>query len=100
MSSWYNTYPKPKISIDLIGLPLVLLDNRPPEDTQFGGMKMLIVQEKDRTDHIFKVMVTEQNIAAAVDLYVMKGCFTFRRSMDQRYGEVCEYIPPKKEEKP
>lgn len=95
MSSWYQKYPHSNRAVSLIDIELELTDI-PPEDTQFSGMKMLIVAQKGSLKR-WKVMVTEQDISKAVDLYIGEGCFTFRK--EGKYATVTSYEKPKHERK-
>lgn len=91
MSSWYHQYPKTKRSDDLIGTPLMLLAEYPPQDTQFGGMKTLILELKGDNTKRFRVMMTTQDIDKAVELYVNNGVFTFAKPKDTKHAFVVEY---------
>lgn len=93
MAEWFNSYPTKTNSIDLVGIELTLTSN-PPEDTSFGGMKMVILAAKNDRKKRFKVMMTDQDLSKAVELYVYSGdaCFTFQPSEKNptKYAEVCK----------
>lgn len=90
MSNWYNEYPKRKNAIELCNKILVLTSD-PPEDTNYGGMKTVIVKDK-KTNKKYKIMVTEQDLSEAIQLYVYSGdaAFTFQPSEKnpEKYASV------------
>lgn len=95
--NWYNTYPKRVNGLDLVGKKLGLT-SKPPEDTSFGGMKVVVVKDLASSKE-YSVMMTERDIGEAVDLFVFSGsaCFTFQpdENLPDKYAQVTSIKKPK-----
>lgn len=90
--AWWKIYPKTKRGNDLIGKKLVLDPERPPEDTSFSGMKNVFVKEVGPKDakiwQQYKVMMTEQDIATAVQCIEQMKWFTFEKAKGAKFATV------------
>jgi len=95
MPSWYNTHPKRINAIELCNKELVLT-SEPPMPTSFGGMKTLVVALKSDKSKTFKVMMTDQDVSKAVELFVYSGdgAFTFQPSEKNpdKYASVAKIV--------
>jgi len=93
LTSWYNIHPTTKKGIELIGGTYILTGIE-PQDTQFGGMKIVTIADKNNPSKIYRVMMTTQDLDYAVELFVYSGdaCFTFQPSErnPSKYAEVCK----------
>ena len=93
LGNWYNKHPKRINGIDLCGKILVLTE-KAPEDTNFGGMKMVTIAEKGNITKEYRVMMTEQDVDLAVELYTVSGdgAFAFQPSEKnpEKYASVCK----------
>lgn len=90
MSEWYHDHAKKTTSNDLVGIVLVLTST-PPKPTSFSGMYVIEVKQKADPFEKFAVMLPDTDIGKAVELYTMKGSFTFKRlKKDDKYASVVE----------
>lgn len=89
MSTWYHKFPKRATAADLLNKALVLLDEIPPEETRFGGMRILTVAVKGKAYERYRLMMTEREIGQAVQHYIDEGQFSVVPT-EEGYVQVVE----------
>lgn len=90
--AWWRIYPKSTFGKDLVNRRLVLDPERPPEETSFPGMRSVFVKQVNERDsaywQIWKVMMTESDIATAIQCMEQKKTFTFGMAKGAKYPSV------------
>jgi len=85
--AWYKKRSQKAKADELLGKHLTLLADKPPTDTKFGGMKIVMVM--DTEDSVtYRIMMTDNDIDAACECVREDLHFTFYKEKDMTYASV------------
>jgi len=91
--SWIEKYPKQKIGNDLIGVRLMISEEKPPQETTFKGMMEIVIFEVKDTSKQYNVIATKKDIETMCNAYKLAKPFTYVKEEDEKYAHV-EVVEP------
>lgn len=76
--NWIQNYPVSMDKNELLNLPLMISEDKPPKDTNIGGLKEIIIFSTKNTGLAYRIMATNQEIDIMVEAYKQMKPFTFQ----------------------